>query len=334
MPAPLRFLNQSQVRALGGEDPQQAFLDVVDTVHLLRQGTASMPAETHVGLDTPGGKVYALPARVGGRFNITGVKWTAHRPDADDGFPMAMTLTLLNRADNGVPIGLLESGGLTAARTAAVSAVALHYAAPRPVERVLLLGAGVQARAHLAMLQTLFPHLAQVTCWNRTPAHLKQMLVGAGRSPWLIVAKTKLQDALQQPYDALISCTGSPTPILTPEAMRDGTLLIQAGYHEAAFETIRRATQVVVDAWGDFCRTSAKSLFQMFRAGQFTERQVAADLTQLIVDGWRATPNDRIYFSSFGLNVFDIALAGRVLQQAAASNTGTALPLFTGSPLC
>lgn len=46
-----------------------------------------MPAETHVNLDTPLGKVYALPARVGGRFNATGVKWTAHRPRANDGYP-------------------------------------------------------------------------------------------------------------------------------------------------------------------------------------------------------------------------------------------------------
>lgn len=151
-----RYLNQRDVMALGGTQAQAALDDVRDVVTLMRQQQTQMPAETHVSLAGARGKAYALPACVGGRFNAAGVKWTAHRPDAHDGLPQAMAMTLINRADNGLPLGLVESAALTAARTAAVSALALRHAAPRPVQRVLLLGTGVQATAHLDMLRQLF----------------------------------------------------------------------------------------------------------------------------------------------------------------------------------
>ncbi|WP_202301834.1 ornithine cyclodeaminase [Dryocola clanedunensis] len=323
----LRYLTQSQVAALGGTDPQLAFDNVVETVKLMRKGEASMPAETHVNLAAPQGKVYALQARVGGDFNATGVKWTAHRPQAQDGYPMAMAMTLLNRADNGLPVALLQSGSLTATRTAAVSALALKYASPVPPRRILLLGAGVQACAHLKMLAAQFPELEQVDCWNRTPSHLEAMLDRAGSLPWPTQKLTSIEHALAQSWDTLITCTSASQPFIGPQFIQPGRMVMQIGYHEVSFEAIARADKVVVDGWGDYCATSAKSLFQMYRAGGFTQAKMAADLANLVVDNWRAAPGDSVYFSSFGLNVFDIALAARVAQEAERQDVGTALPL-------
>ncbi|WP_459175687.1 ornithine cyclodeaminase [Ewingella americana] len=323
-----RYLSQQDVISLGGTRAQAAVDDVCDVVTLMRQQQAQMPAETHVDLGSSRGKAYALPACVGGRFNAAGVKWTAHRPDAQDGLPQAMALTLINRADNGLPLGLVESRALTATRTAAVSAIALRLAAPRPVQRILLLGAGVQAVAHLDMLRELFPALQQVSWWDRSAAALP---VSAKNLPWPLVRVTDLEEAITQQADAVITCTSAAAPLLGTEAILPGRLVIQVGYHEVTFEAISRATRVVVDLWGDFCETSAKSLFQMYRAGLFPPQRVDADLSNLLIDGWRPAADDSVYFSSFGLNVFDIALASRVLQQAAECGTGTLLPLFTES---
>ncbi|EOI3504379.1 ornithine cyclodeaminase family protein [Cronobacter dublinensis] len=325
----MRFLSGPQVASLGGLDPHAALRDVTDTVRLIAAGDAVMPAETHVPLDTPPGKVYALPARVGGRFNATGVKWTAHRPQPQDGLPMALTVTLINRADSGLPVGLVESGGLTAVRTAAVSALALRHAAPRPVKRVLLLGAGVQARAHLAMLSAQFPSLEALGLWNRTAERLDAL--NAAALPFACERYRHPGDAQAQPWDAVITCTGAQQPFLGPDWFTPGRLVMQIGYHEVSFAAIKRATQVVVDAWGEFRHTSAKSLFQMYRAGEFPDDGWAADLTALVSGRWRPAPDDCVYFSSFGLNVFDIALAARVLQAAERDEVGTPLALF-GAP--
>jgi len=328
MAAGFRYLSQQDVISLGGTQAQAAVDDICDVVTLMRQQQAQMPAETHVDLGSARGKAYALPACVGGRFNAAGVKWTAHRPDAQDGLPQAMALTLINRADNGLPLGLVESSALTATRTAAVSAIALRLAAPRPVQRILLLGAGVQAIAHLNMLRELFPGLQQVSWWDRSASALP---VSTENLPWPLIRVTDLAAAITQHADAVITCTSAAAPLLGTEAISPGRLVIQVGYHEVAFEAINCSTRVVVDLWGDFCETSAKSLFQMYRAGLFPPQRVDADLSNLLIDGWRPAADDSVYFSSFGLNVFDIALASRVLQQAAGLGTGTLLPLLTES---
>ena len=107
-------------------------------------------------------------------------------------------------------------------------------------------------------------------------------------------------------------------------------MIVQVGYHEVSFAAIKASSQVVVDAWGDFAERSAKSLFQMYRAGEFAAQDVAATLETLVIDGWRPAADDSVYFSSFGLNVFDIALAARVLAAAEQQQLGTLHPLFNG----
>jgi len=319
MEALLRVLDEATVAQLGGGDVALALEDVKTVIRLMRLGEAQMPAENHIDLGTPLGKAYALPARVGGIYNAAGVKWTAHRPQRPDVLPAALALTLINDAQSGIPRGLLASGALTAARTAAVSALALQLAAPRPVKRVLLLGAGLHAQAHLRMLQQLFPQLEQIGVWNRSPFKLSEVQI-----------ETDLPLALAQPYDAILTCTSADQPIVDATAVRPGRMIVQVGYHEVSFAAIKASSKVMVDAWGDFAQRSAKSLFQMFRAGEFREQDVAADLAALLLDNWRPQHDDSVYFSSFGLNVFDIALAARVLLAAEHDELGSLQPLFSG----
>ncbi|XXN64950.1 ornithine cyclodeaminase [Enterobacter ludwigii] len=322
MEALLRVLDEATVAQLGGGDVALALEDVKTVIRLMRLGEAQMPAENHIDLGTPLGKAYALPARVGGIYNAAGVKWTAHRPQRPDVLPAALALTLINDAQSGIPRGLLASGALTAARTAAVSALALQLAAPRPVKRVLLLGAGLHAQAHLRMLQQLFPQLEQIGVWNRSPFKLSALRE--------VQIETDLPLALAQPYDAILTCTSADQPIVDATAVRPGRMIVQVGYHEVSFAAIKASSKVMVDAWGDFAQRSAKSLFQMFRAGEFREQDVAADLAALLLDNWRPQHDDSVYFSSFGLNVFDIALAARVLLAAEHDELGSLQPLFSG----
>jgi ornithine cyclodeaminase len=208
-------------------------------------------------------------------------------------------------------------------RTAAVSALAMERLLASPPSRITLLGAGAQAQCHLDMLAERFP-MARITLWNRTIATARNL---AARYPGIEVAR-QLAEAIAQ-ADCILCCTSAPTPILGLEAVRSGRLIIQAGFHEVAFEAIAASDVVAVDAWGAFADRSAKSLFQMYRAGRFRPKDVAVDLAALAAEHWRAEPGTSVYFSSFGLNFFDIALAARVLQTAAESGLGQTLEPFS-----
>lgn len=323
----IRYLSRADVIAAGGSDFRLAVEDVREAVRLLRAGEASMVAECvlPVGGDARE-NAYGLPASLGGDIDAAGLKWAMHRAEPAGDVPSITSATFVNRLSDGRPLGLVESALLTRMRTAAVTAIAMEMLPKRAIRCVAVLGAGAQARAHVEMIRVLFPEVTEIRLWNRTAERREALLTerSDGNGPALLAAET-IEGAIE-PADVVLCCTTSPEPLLGPDVVRPGRLVVQIGYHEVSFEAIQAFDHVVVDLWGDFAERSAKSLFQMYRAGRFPPARVAADLSDLVVDGWRPPEKSSIYFSSFGLNLFDIALAARVLKRAEAKGIGSLLP--------
>lgn len=324
---PMRYLSTADLLQLGLMDWPAALRDVAATIRLLHTGDAGMVPESVMPLGPdPRSKAYGLPAFVGGSYDAAGLKWTLHRPAARGDMPAITSTTILDTLSDGRPLGMMESALVTRVRTAAVSATAIRALLATPPRRITLLGAGGQAETHLDMLLDLFPELEAIDLWNRTPARLAALIARRAAVPGPArLAHESLPEAIAE-ADVILCCTSAPSPILTAQAVRPGRLIVQVGFHEVSFDAIAASDAVCVDLWGDFAETSAKSLFQMYRAGAFTEAQVKADLPQILIDGWRPAPGASLYFSSFGLNVFDIAFAARLMARAQEQGTGTLLP--------
>lgn len=322
----IRHLSRADAIEAGALDWTAALEDVLATIRLLRDGEAGMVAESVMPLGAdPRNKAYGLPAFVGGAYDAAGLKWTVHRAEPMGDRPSISSTTIINRLADGAPVGSVESALLTRMRTAAVSAAAMHALKPGGIRSVALLGAGAHAQTHLDMLLGLFPDIGAIHLWNRTPAHIGVLRDQAKQSAAHLLAHDDLAGALDD-ADVVICCTSAPQPFVDASAVRPGRLIMQIGFHEVMFETIAASDFVTVDLWGDFAEKSAKSLFQMYRAGEFKPASVAADLPALLLDGWTPPADASLYFSSFGLNVFDIAFAARVLRRADELNIGTLLP--------
>jgi ornithine cyclodeaminase len=323
----VRHLSRAEAIDAGVLDWAAAIEDVHATIRLLREGNAGMVAESVMPLGAdPRNKAYGLPAFVGGKYDAAGLKWTVHRAEPVGDLPSISSTTIINRLADGAPLGSVESALLTRMRTAAVSATAIQALKPSDIRSVAVLGAGQHAQTHLDMLLALFPDIETIHLWNRTAAHLQTLVEQAGPAASRhLKCHHDLKEALVD-ADVVICCTSAPQPIIDASAVRPGRLIMQIGFHEVMFETIAATDVVTCDLWGDFAEKSAKSLFQMYRAGRFTPEQVAADLPALLLDGWKAPADASLYFSSFGLNVFDIAFAARILRHAEAMNIGTLLP--------
>lgn len=323
---PIRFLSREDVIACGGRDLASAIEDVERAFAQLSVGDAVMVPESSVPLcGRQSARAYSLPASVGGVQGVAGVKWVAYGTGDDDKQPAALSVTLLNDRSSGRPWACVESGLLTAIRTAAVSAIALRTVAPAPVKRVALLGAGLQAHAHLRMLRECGGEAWQVLVWNRTASRAEEMITRiAGPAPLDVRAVESLDEAVVE-TDAVLCCTSSESPIVGRAVVRRDRLLMQIGYNEVTFGAIDLCDHVVVDLWGEFRLTSAKSLFRMHRAGRFPESRLSADLPTVLREGWAPASGSSVYFNSFGLNIFDIALAARVAAVAEDRGIGTRL---------
>lgn len=313
-----RYLNRRDLIAAGALDWDAALADLRDSLALLRAGEAEMAAENVLPLGAdPRAKGYGLPARVGGRFAAAGLKWTVHRPEAPQGGEAITSRTFLDDLKTGLPMGMVDSAILTRVRTAALSGAVVRVLKPG-LRHLAILGAGAQAHMHLRMAQTLFPDLAEVHHWTRSG--------GALEAPeGIAIRRHKTASEASLAAEVTFACTSAPEPILGPEVMTKGALILQIGYHEVSFDAIDRADAVTCDLWGDFAQTSAKSLFQMHRAGRFPADRIAADAPAILLDGWRPDAAACVYFSSFGLNIFDIAFAARLMRRATDLGLGQIL---------
>ncbi|GGF78736.1 ornithine cyclodeaminase [Mameliella alba] len=313
-----RYLNRRDLIAAGALDWDAALADVHDALALLRARKAEMAAENVLPLGTdPRAKGYGLPARVGGRFAAAGLKWTVHRPEAPQGGEAITSRTVLDDLETGLPMGIVDSAMLTRVRTAALSGAVVRALKPG-VRRIAILGAGAQAQMHLRMARAVFPDLAEVHHWTRSGRAIEA-------PEGVAIRRHRAASEASLAAEVTFACTSAPEPILGPEVMARGALILQIGYHEVSFDAIDRADAVTCDLWGDFARTSAKSLFQMHRAGRFPADRIAADAAAILLDGWRSDPAACVYFSSFGLNIFDIALAARLMRRATDLGLGQIL---------
>jgi alanine dehydrogenase len=94
-----------------------------------------------------------------------GMKWVSGYPDnRARGLPYIMGLIVLNDPETGRPLCVMDAREITAYRTAAISGVAMARLAPAQVGTVAIVGAGVQARAHLPVLRHLFPPFDLLVC--------------------------------------------------------------------------------------------------------------------------------------------------------------------------
>ncbi|MGH7541438.1 MAG: ornithine cyclodeaminase family protein, partial [Gemmatimonadota bacterium] len=137
----------SDLRVIGAEElrarlPMAAAVDALEEA--FRVGVpAGAPLRTHV--ETPAGSLLLMPAT--GEAGV-GVKLVTLTPgDPGRGLPFIHAVYILFDPETQVPLAVMDGAALTALRTAAVSGLATRHLAREDAARLVVFGAGVQARS-------------------------------------------------------------------------------------------------------------------------------------------------------------------------------------------
>lgn len=135
---------------------------------------------------------------------------------------------LLFKQQTGEPAGiLLDEGLLTDVRTAVAGAVAAKYLAPRKVERIGIVGTGVQARLQLEWL-TRITACRDVLVWGRRAPALdtyEREMESRGFS----VEATLDAAAILESCNLVVTVTPSKTPLLSAADLRPGIHITAVG---------------------------------------------------------------------------------------------------------
>ncbi|MBA4255735.1 MAG: ornithine cyclodeaminase [Polaromonas sp.] len=176
---------------------------------LLLDGSVVVPARQVLSLPG-GGSLFVMPAH---DQRVAMTKLITFTPgNAERGLPSIQGDVLVLDVATGTRQHLLDGPTVTARRTAAVTLLAAQRLAPQPTGRLLLVGAGVQARAHL---EALVAGLGMTEVWvasRRTAS--AQALVDHAHTLGLSARVVTDPDAALTDCPLVVTCTPAHQVVL------------------------------------------------------------------------------------------------------------------------
>jgi len=317
------YLSQGDVRELGV--PMAEIVSALESMFREKgEGRVEMPPKP--GVHTmPDSFLHAMPAYIPAQ-NAVGMKWVGGYPENHLlKQPYITGLLILNDAETGVPIAVMDCTWITAKRTGAATAIAAKCLARKESETVGILGCGVQGRANLEALHGGFK-LKSVRAYDVDKSvrekFAKEMSEQFGLEA---VAVSEAEKAVR----------GSDIVITAGPILRKPHATIQAGWlAEGAF-----ASMVDFDSYWDpgalreadkFCTDDVAQMEHYREMGYFQDiPPIYGDLSELVTGRkpGRQRSQERTFACNLGLALEDIATAQLVYKRALAQGAGSWMPL-------
>lgn len=228
----------------------------------------------------------------------------------------------------GTPTAFMDGEAITAARTAAASALATDLLARKDATTLVVIGTGVQARAHLRAVSRVrdfrFIHVV-----GRDLDKAKALAQEFGAEGRRVEAYVNVSEAVHD-ADVVCACTHSPDPVVRRESLRDGTHVNSVGFNTAGREvdgeTVTAALVVVESRAAALAPPPGGSndLQWPIRDGLIDATHVHAELGELVsgTRQGRADATQLTLYKAVGVAVEDAAAAALVLRLARERGIG------------
>jgi len=325
------ILSRSDVERL--LDPDALREAIARAMADLSAGRVSMPPRIAAIVAERDGLLAAMPAFLPSANALT-TKLVSLFPRNTDR-PTHQAVIVAFDPDNGSPAALMDGEAITAARTAAGSALATDLLARKEAAVLAVIGTGVQARAHLRALARVRA-FREVRVAGRDAA--KAAALGKEARAWLGGATIRTMTSYAQAIagaDVVAATTHSPDPVVRREWLAPGSHVNSVGYNTAGREidgaTIRDALLVVESRAGTLAPppTGSNDIALAIAEGLVTATHVHAELGEL-VSGTRPGRTDAAQitlYKSVGVAVQDAAAAALILAAARRNGVGREVEL-------
>jgi ornithine cyclodeaminase len=318
----VRILDEDDVRRLL---PMGECIDVMaEALATLARGEVHNPLRFVVRPPDAPSLLGLMPAYRGGETPLWGLKSVAIAPgNAARGLDLHQGFVALFDGETGQTRVIMNAGGITAVRTAAVTGVATRLLAREDARTLAILGAGIQGKANLEAMRAV-REFDRVVGWSRTPGRVSRELDE--------VEEASSAEEAVRGADVVVTATSAPEPIVRREWLTEGAHVNAVG---SSIPTTRELdTRTIVDSAlfvdrrestvneaGDF-------LFPQ-REGAVGPEHIRAEIGELLIGAARGRTSDGelTVFKSLGLAVEDLAAAEYVLQRAEAENAGAVVSL-------
>jgi 2,3-diaminopropionate biosynthesis protein SbnB len=317
-------------RALSGREKQ--IVELVEATYRMHGAgnTVNPPSYFLRFPDKPDSRIIALPAALGGRRPVDGIKWISSFPgNVAAGLPRASAVLVLNDHETGYPFACMESSIISATRTAASAALAADWLTRergRPA-KVGFFGVGLIARYLHTFLAATGWDFDEIGVHDLSAEHaggFSDYLRRSGTTARVSVHETA--EDLIRSSDLVVFATVAGEPHVTDVSWFDhNPVVLHVSLRDLSPEIILVSTNVVDDV--EHCLkagTSPHLAEQMVGHRDFVDGTLAD-----VFEGKVALPAGRpIVFSPFGLGVLDLAVGLHAYDETRADGGLTEIPGF------
>jgi ornithine cyclodeaminase len=301
-----------------------------DALRANAEGNVYQPVRTVLQTPRLEGVAVIMPAFVEGEARSFGMKVITFFPENPKrGIPAVSGFVALFDVETGVLVALLDGGVLTEIRTGAVSGVATDLLARPDAGDLALIGAGVQARAHLAAMTAVRP-LRRVRVWNRGEGGARAFATWAEQQGHVVETCATVREAVEG-ADLICTVTSSPDPLVDGDWVAPGAHINAVGAFQPETRELHSnvvaKARIVVDS-REAAIATAGDLLIPIAEGVLPSAFDYPELGEVVVqpEKGRVSPEEITVFESLGLALEDVASAAYVVSQARERGLGAEVP--------
>lgn len=315
-------LSEHEVREL--LDMESCIAAMEEALAALARGELYQPLRSVARPPNAKGFIGLMPAHRGEPESAYALKEIVVTPDNPKrGLDAHQGSVLLHDGLTGELVAVLNASPVTEIRTAAVSAVATRALAREGVRRVAVLGAGVQARAHVQAMRAALDD-PEIRVWARNVEAAERLAgeVGAVVAPSV--------DAALFGTEVVCTATAAKEPIVEKRWLSPGAHVNAVGAfgdaRELDTETVAGSSFFVdrrdsaLNEGGDYGLAAAE--------GAIGPDHIRAELGEVLagMHPGREREDELTVFKSYGIGIEDLYAAELVVRRARERGAGTEAP--------
>lgn len=320
------------------EKQVQCLIDIDELIASLEQahiqyssGKAVTPVRLVVPLPQIQGRITSMPGFLNENRALGMKIVTYFQENPKRNLPAILATIMLFSVETGKMIAVMDGSYVTAIRTACASAMATKALANVETPVLGILGAGVQARAHIQALT----HVRKIE-WIKiyspsgaSAAGIKKDL-GPVKKITIDVAGSA-EDAVRN-ADLLVTGTTAKEPILKNQWLKAGVHINAVGSHRPDYREIDSATiaraKVVVDS-REAIMAECGDILLAIKETAIDENHVYGEIGEILagVKAGRSSADEITLYKSVGIAIQDVATANLVYRKALERGVGTSVEI-------
>ncbi len=318
----MRYLNERNINEIGIS--WKKTVDVIEnSVKSIAKGEFAQPIKPYLQYGNVHNRIIAMPAYIGGESDMAGIKWISSFPDNSKiGLPRAHSVMILNDAETGEPMAVINTALLSIIRTVSVSGLMIrYYDKARNFNNINIgiIGFGPIGQYHLKMCIAIYGNkINKIYIYDLNPIDKESIDI-------LDKHKIEITKSWQDAYkdaDIFITCTVSKSPYIN-SIPKKGSLQLNVSlrdYTTDIFDYIKNG--VIVDNWEEVCR--ANTDIENFHIINGLKKEQTKSILDVVCGNCMEEYDESevIMFNPMGMATFDIGIGSYYLKKAEENGIG------------